>query len=154
VLDHKADTAFRISCERPDIRLNKLDQVSHQLISLHSSHRPAPCDAQRQFCPSFDYSSHLYTFRINSVVESDRRSALTASRWPVRLMALSANRRSSLFLQRCAMQSFKARSHSQRMHLSSSHCSIIFVNAIWPPADGRLARTCPLRITQRVLCGS
>ena len=54
VLDHKADTAFRISCERPDIRLNKLDQVSYQhfkdFAAFNSS--PAPCDVQSSFVRS------------------------------------------------------------------------------------------------------
>src|SRR6476659_11261452 len=73
----KTDTAFRISCERPEITLNKLDQVSHQHFKDFAAFKllPAPCDVQRQLCPSFDYSSHLYTpFNINSVVERRRPS--------------------------------------------------------------------------------
>ena len=50
VLDHKADTAFRISCERPDIRLNKLDQVSHQHFKDFTAFKllPAPCDVHAE----------------------------------------------------------------------------------------------------------
>ena len=71
----KTDTAFRISCERPEITLNKLDQVSQQHFKDFAAFKllPAPCDVQRQLCPSFDYSSHLnIPFNIMLVVERRR----------------------------------------------------------------------------------
>jgi hypothetical protein len=58
-----------------------------------------------------DYSPHLNTpFNIRSVVERRRPSQSGVDGQQMasgRLMALWANRRNSLFLQRCAMQSFK-----------------------------------------------
>jgi hypothetical protein len=63
----------------------------------------------------------------------------------IRLMALSANRRSSLFLQRCAMQSFNARfafptdvtqvviSHARLFHY---FCGMLYLAA----SEGRIAR--------------
>jgi hypothetical protein len=156
VLDHKADTAFRISCERPDIRLNKLDQVSHQHFKDFAAFKssPAPCDVQRQFCPIFDYSSYLNTpFNIRSVVDRRRPSQSGDDGQQMvsgRLMALSANRRNSLFLQRCAVPSFRALftfptdvtqviiSHARLFYY---FCGMLYLALL---GDGRLAMHLPV----------
>jgi hypothetical protein len=73
----------------------------------------------------------------------------------VRLMALSASRRNSLFLQRCAMQSFKARftfpTDVTQVIISHARCYIIFVECLFGHCLEMVISqwACPLRITQR-----
>ena len=74
----------------------------------------------------------------------------------VRLMALSANRRSSLFLQRCAMQSFKARftfpTDVTQVIISHARLFYYFCGMLYLAASLEMVVsqcTCPLRITQR-----
>ena len=79
----------------------------------------------------------------------------------VRLMALSACRRSSLFLQRCAMQSFKARftfpmdvtqviiSHARLLYY---FCGMLYLATAWRWSSRNALARCELR--SGVLCGS